>query len=268
VLRAPLSDIRELVDSTAATEGTAVPAREVRFLPPVDGLTEIWAAGVTYKRSSEARQEESQVSDVYSRVYDAQRPELFFKSVAWRTCGPDEPIGIREDSPVNVPEPEVALVLNRDGETVGVTVCDDVSSRSIEGENPLYLPQAKIYHGACALGPGVAPVWTLPDLDDLDVGIRVRGAAGDDVRWQGETSTALLHRTFDDLVEHLRRQTGFPDGVVLSTGTGLVPDLDFTLQVGDLVEISVSGVGTLRNRVVLASAEQFAWLTPEPARCP
>lgn len=261
LLRLPVSDARALCESPTEP---GLPVAELRLLPPVDALTEVWAAGVTYKRSSEARQEESQVADVYSRVYDAARPELFFKSVAWRTVGHDEPIGVREDSDVNVPEPEVALVLTSAGEILGVTICDDVSSRSIEGENPLYLPQAKLYHGACAVGPGIAPIWEIPDLYDLGVTVRVTGATG--VRWAGETSTALLHRRFDDLIEHLGRQSSFPDGAVLSTGTGLVPELDFTLEAGDLVEVSVAGVGTLRNRVRPAAAADFAWLTPDPAR--
>src|SRR3954447_24620879 len=128
----------------------AVPLADVRLLPPVDGLIEVWASGVTYRRSSDARQEESDVADVYARVYTADRPELFFKSPAWRVCGDGEPIGIRPDSQISVPEPELALVCNAAAEIVGVTICDDVSSRDIEGQNPLYLPQAKIYAGACA----------------------------------------------------------------------------------------------------------------------
>lgn len=265
LLRRPLAELRSACEAASGAPG--VPLADVRLLPPVDGLTEVWAAGVTYRRSSEARQEESVVADVYARVYDAARPELFFKSVAWRTVGHGEPIGVREDSPIDVPEPEVALVVNSAAEVVGVTVCDDVSSRSIEGENPLYLPQAKLYHGACALGPGIVPVWEVPDLYDLGVVVRVLGDDGE-VRWKGETSTALLHRRFDDLVEHLCRQSTFPDGAVLSTGTGAVPDLDFTLRPGDVVEVSVSTVGTLRNPVLPASAEAFAWLTPDPARRP
>lgn len=263
LLRLPLARLREICEHAAAAP--AVPLESVRLLPPVDGLTEVWAAGVTYQRSSEARQEESGVPDVYSRVYDAPRPELFFKSIAWRAVGTDEPVGVREDSPVNVPEPEVVVVVNAAGETVGVSVCDDVSSRSIEGENPLYLPQAKLYHGACAVGPGIRPAWEVPDLYDLGVTLVVTGPDGT-VRWKGETSTKLLHRTYDDLVEHLRRQSSFPDGALLSTGTGLVPDLDFDLAPGDVVEVTVDAVGTLRNPVLHASAENFAWLTPDPAR--
>jgi 2-dehydro-3-deoxy-D-arabinonate dehydratase len=219
----------------------------LRVLPPIDGLTEVWASGVTYRRSREARVEESSVKDVYTRVYDAERPELFFKSVAWRVVGGDEPIGIRSDSSLNVPEPELALVVNAFGELVGVTICDDVSSRSIEAENPLYLPQAKIYAGACALGPGIRPLWEVPSLDDLAISVRVERAG--EVVWADATSTSALHRALSDLVEHLFRAMHFPQGVVLSTGTGLVPDIAFTLHPGDEVTITIDAIGTLRNVV-------------------
>ena len=218
-----------------------------RLLPPADGLTEVWACGVTYERSSAARQEESDVADVYARVYEAERPEVFFKSPAWRLCGPDEPIGIRPDSAINVPEPELALVCNSRAEIVGVTICDDVSSRSIEGQNPLYLPQAKIYTGACSIGPGITPVWELPGLDALRISVSVQRGA--EIAWQGETSTAQLHRNLDELVGYLFRYASFPYGVLLSTGTGLVPDLSFTLQPGDEVRIGIDGVGQLANVV-------------------
>jgi 2-dehydro-3-deoxy-D-arabinonate dehydratase len=242
--------------------GPAPDPGPIRLLPPVDGLTEVWASGVTYRRSSEARQEESSVADVYSMVYDARRPELFFKSPAWRVVGTGEPIGVREDSAVDVPEPELALVINAHGEIVGLSICDDVSSRSIEGENPLYLPQAKIYSGACALGPGITPLRAVADPSDLDVEVAVlrEGSAV----WSGTTSTGRLHRTFDDLVGYLHRAATFPDGVLLSTGTGLVPELTFTLKVGDRVDVTVEGLGTLSNPV--HPAEDFAWLTPAPDR--
>jgi 2-dehydro-3-deoxy-D-arabinonate dehydratase len=238
-----------------------------RLLPPVDGLTEVWACGVTYERSSAARQEESDVADVYARVYDADRPELFFKSPAWRVCGDGEPIGIRPDSQISVPEPELALVCNAGAEIVGVTICDDVSSRSIEGQNPLYLPQAKIYTGACALGPGITPIWALDDdLAALAITVAVR--RGGSVAWSGETSTASLHRDLGELVEYLFRSASFPHGAVLSTGTGLVPELSFTLAPGDEVEIGVAGVGTLTNVVRPATSGEFGWLTPSPDRAP
>jgi 2-dehydro-3-deoxy-D-arabinonate dehydratase len=259
LLRLSLAELRATVERGGSAE-----ADPVRLLPPVDERTEVWASGVTYVRSREARREESSVADVYSLVYEADRPELFFKGPAWRTSGDGEPIGIRPDSAVDVPEPELAIVVNAAGETVGVTICDDVSSRSIEGENPLYLPQAKVYAGSCALGPGIRPIWELADVGDLAIDVRVR--RGDAVAWQGQISTRLLHRSLDDLVVYLRRSTHFPDGAVLSTGTGLVPELTFTLAEGDVVEVEIAGIGTLRNPVLPARPELFAWLADGPVR--
>jgi 2-dehydro-3-deoxy-D-arabinonate dehydratase len=261
LLRMPLNDMRSLVE--AGGESIAESAL-TRLLPPIDGHTEVWASGVTYQRSSDARQEESVVADVYARVYDAVRPELFFKSAAWRVVGAMERIGVRPDSEINVPEPELALVINAAGQTIGYTVCNDVSSRSIEGENPLYLPQAKIYTGSCALGPTIRPSWEIPDPYALAINVRVRrdGAAV----WEGETSTSLLHRRFDDIVEHLYRNSSFPDGAVLSTGTGLVPDMTFTLEPGDVVDVAIDGIGTLVNDVRPATEQHFGWLTRDPVR--
>jgi 2-dehydro-3-deoxy-D-arabinonate dehydratase len=253
LLQRPLAEIRALVEQPSSVEDGPV-----RPLPPVDGRTEVWASGVTYVRSREARREESQVADVYSLVYEAERPELFFKSAAWRVVGDGEPIGVRPDSTVDVPEPELALVLNAHGETVGYTVCDDVSSRSIEGENPLYLPQAKVYAGACAVGPGIRPAWELPEPTALGITLSIR--RGSDVIFTGDTSTSLLHRSLPDLVEYLFRSAHFPEGAVLSTGTGLVPGLEFTLMEGDEVEIGIEGIGTLTNPVVAALPAAFAWL--------
>jgi 2-dehydro-3-deoxy-D-arabinonate dehydratase len=268
LLTLPLEQLREVTERAGALRPRPAPggAGQVRLLPPVDGLTEVWAAGVTYERSSAARQEESQVADVYARVYAAARPELFFKSAAWRVCGPGEPIGIREDSPVNVPEPELALVCNSRGEIVGVSICNDVSSRSIEGENPLYLPQAKVYTGACALGPGIVPVWLLAGLGTLAITIAVRRDAA--VVWRGAASTAQLHRDLPELVTYLFRHADFPHGAVLSTGTGLVPELDFTLEPGDEVRIDIDGVGSLVNTVRPATPRWFGWLTPAADRMP
>ena len=271
--RVAAGTLADLLAGTAASFRAAVDAALAdgepvggRLLPPVDGLTEVWASGVTYLRSSQARQEESEVADVYARVYDAPRPELFCKSVAWRVVGHGEPVGIRTDSAVNVPEPEVALVCTASGEVAGLTVCDDVSSRTIEGENPLYLPQAKTYAGSCAVGPGVVPLHQVPDL--LDLGIEVEVVRDGTTTWSGATSTRLLHRALDDLVEHLFRAQAFPAGVVLSTGTGVVPELDWTLRAGDVVRVRVDGVGTLENPVRDVAAGAFAWLTPDPARAP
>jgi 2-dehydro-3-deoxy-D-arabinonate dehydratase len=256
------AEFREAVEQIAA--GGPVEDRAIRLLPPVDGRTEVWASGVTYQRSNEARQEESAVADVYARVYAAARPELFFKSVAWRVVGHGEPIGVRADSDIDVPEPELALVVNGGGAIVGYTVCDDVSSRSIEGENPLYLPQAKVYAGACAVGPGIRPAWEIEDPYDLAIAAEVR--RGGAVVWSGETSTKLLHRRFDELVEYLGRQLALPAGALLSTGTGLVPELDFTLAPGDTVSISIDGIGTLTNPVLAAEPAAFGWLAAGPVR--
>ena len=208
--------------------------------------------------------ESEQSADIYHRVYDAERPELFFKSTAWRVVGPDAPIAVRPDSAINVPEPELALVCNAFGEIVGFTVCNDVSSRSIEGENPLYLPQAKVYLGGCALGPAVVPSWEIDDPYRL--GIELEIDRGGVQLWAGSASTSQLHRRFDDLVEHLFRADDFPWGVVISTGTCLVPDLPFTLQPGDTVSITIEGLGTLRNPVVGDKAEVRGWIGPPRGR--
>jgi 2-dehydro-3-deoxy-D-arabinonate dehydratase len=243
LLSLTLDDLRKLVEGTDLGEVHAGPPQ---LLAPVDGLTEVWASGVTYQRSRAARVEESRAADVYDLVYEAPRPELFFKSAAWRVVGDGDPIGIREDSELNVPEPELAVVVNRHGAIVGATICNDVSSRSIEGVNPLYLPQAKIYAGACALGPAITPAWQL-DLAALPVSCVVT-RAGQPV-WQGQTSTALMRRGFEELVDYLYRANHFPHGAVLSTGTGIVPDMDFTLRDGDVVTIDIAGIGLLTNTV-------------------
>lgn len=257
LLRRPLSEIRSLVDGAASAEGR--PLADVLVLPPVDGRTEVWAAGVTYERSMDARIEETAASqDVYARVYDAQRPELFFKAPAWRVVTGGEPIGVRPDATTTVPEPELAMLLTSRGEVMGYTVCNDVSSRDIEGANPLYLPQAKIYDGSCALAARVRPAWEVPDAQAL--GIRLVVRRDDRTLMDERTSTARMHRRLDDLVAHLCRALTIPDGAVLATGTGIVPDLDFTLRAGDLVEITIDEVGTLANRV--ASSTAIDWLGP------
>lgn len=257
-LRVPLTELR---DAVAAADRPVPPG--VRRLPPVDGRTEVWAAGVTYRRSRQARMEESEVADVYSRVYDAARPELFFKSVAWRVVTDGEPIGIRDDSKLNVPEAELAVLGNAAGEVVGYTVANDVSSRSIEGENPLYLPQAKVYAGACALASGIRPAWEVGRPDDLRISCTVL-RHGQPV-WSDVTSTARMHRPPADLLSWLYRQDSYPDGVVLSTGTGLVPELDFSLREDDIVDVDIAGVGRLRNRVAVGTAA-FTWLQEEFTR--
>ncbi len=214
---------------------------------PVADDIEVWGAGVTYLRSRDARKEESGVPDVYQRVYEADRPELFLKSTASRTIGTGENIGIREDCAASVPEPEVAIIINRFQEVIGLTICNDVTSRTIEGENPLYLSQAKIYIGSTSLGPIVKPFWQIEDYKK--VGIAAKITRGDKVVWEAQTSLASLHRTFDDLISYLFRCQVFPYGAILSTGTGIVPPLDIFLEEGDVVSITVDQIGTLTNGV-------------------
>lgn len=242
----PQSELRAAVTRAS---GASLAVADVELLAPVDGRTEVWAAGVTYETSREARVEESErAATVYELVYDADRPELFFKSVAWRVVDPLRPVAVRSDSRVDVPEPELAVVVNRFGEIVGYTICNDVSSRTIEGANPLYLPQAKIYQGSCGLGPWVRPAWEVPDPYALGISMRIsRDGVAD---WYGEASTSQLHRRLDDLVAYLMRSEAHPDGVVLSTGTSLVPPPPFTLTDGDVVQIGIEQIGTLTNPVI------------------
>jgi 2-dehydro-3-deoxy-D-arabinonate dehydratase len=219
-----------------------------RLLAPIDP-PEVWAAGVTYERSRDARVEESETKDVYQRVYEAERPELFLKDAGGRrTVGPGAAIGVRGDATWMVPEPELALVLGEDG-PVAVTAGNDVSSRDIEGTNPLYLPQAKVFAGACALGPALLypDDWSRP----FAIALRIRATDGSLV-FEGETSTARMTRSFDELVGYLRRDNPVPAGSVLLTGTGLVPPDDVTLEPGQTVEIRIEGVGTLVNPVARA----------------
>ncbi len=224
----------------------------VNTLAPIDGKTEVWAAGVTYKQSEEARKEESGTPDIYAKVYTAQRPELFFKATPRRVADPNAPIVVRTDSTWDVPEPELVLVINAYGEIIGYTIGNDVSSRSIEGENPLYLPQAKVYTGCCALGPGITPACEISDPYNLTINLTIE--RNNQVYWKGETSTRELKRRFEELVTYLFLENDFPDGVFLCTGTALVPEKQFTLQPGDLVQIRIDQLGTLRNPVVRGKA--------------
>jgi 2-dehydro-3-deoxy-D-arabinonate dehydratase len=249
-----LGEIRTRLEAAA---GTPAVDGEVIFLPPVDGRMEVWAAGVTYHRSRDARMEESATADVYQLVYDAERPELFMKSVPWRVVTDSESVSIRRDSGLDVPEPELAVMANSAGEIVAYGVCDDVSSRRIEGDNPLYLPQAKIYAGACALSAGFRPAWEIADPANLAITVHIH--RGDALAWEGETSTASIKRAPAELVEYLQREEQFPEGAVLSTGTGIVPEMTFTLEVGDVIAISIAEVGVLANPVV-AGRDHLAWL--------
>lgn len=227
--------------------GTTIPFTALLMLPPIDGAMEVWAAGVTYLASKEARVEESDDREVYRRVYDAERPEIFFKSPPWRVVTDGEPIGIRGDSENNVPEPEVGLVLTAGGELFGFTIVDDVSSRSIEGANPLYLPQAKIFDGCCALGPSIAPRWLVREPSSMEIRMTIR--RGSDEIFFGESSTSRMKRSFDELSRHLFLDLVFPEGAVLATGTSVVPPLTTTLVPGDWVEIEVTGLGRLATPV-------------------
>ncbi|MCW2804192.1 MAG: 2-dehydro-3-deoxy-D-arabinonate dehydratase [Propionibacteriaceae bacterium] len=246
LLQLSVEDLRVVLER--ASSGPALDIREVEILAPVDGRTEVWAAGVTYQISRSARMEESErAASVYEQIYDADRPELFFKSAAWRAVPNGGEVRCRADSSVDVPEPELALAVNAFGQIVGYGICNDMSSRSIEAANPLYLPQAKIYHGSCALGPGIKPVWEIEDPYALPMHCTIERAQT--VAWQGSANTSQLHRQLDDLVAWLFRELEFPDGVWLSTGTCLVPDLPFSLADGDVVTVVIDGVGTLSNTV-------------------
>lgn len=217
------------------------------LLPPID-QQEVWAAGVTYMRSRNARMEESETGgSFYDKVYLADRPELFFKSTPPRTVGPNAAVQIRSDSQWNVPEPELALVLNSRMELVGYTIGNDMSSRDIEGENPLYLPQAKVYSRSCALGPVVRLVETVDNPRAMQIHLTIR--RDESVIFEGQTDIGQMKRSFEDLIEYLRRDNEFPHGAFLLTGTGIVPPDDFTLQAGDLIEIDVDAVGVLKNQV-------------------
>jgi 2-dehydro-3-deoxy-D-arabinonate dehydratase len=218
------------------------------LLPPIVSQ-EVWAAGVTYFRSRSARIEESKDAgggNFYDRVYTATRPELFFKATGRRVVGPGAPVRIRSDAKWSVPEPELTLVLNPSGAILGYTIGNDMSSRDIEGENPLYLPQAKVYDGSCALGPSILLTdQPLAKTTAITLHIERTGQTA----FSGSTTLAELKRTTEELSSWLFRDNSFPDGVFLMTGTGIVPGDTFTLMPGDRIRISIDGVGTLENRV-------------------
>ena len=238
-----MADFRKAYDAAGSTEVKG------KLVAPVAIDTEVWGAGVTYQRSRDARKEESGIPDVYQLVYEADRPELFFKATARRTVGHEGEVGIRADAQTSVPEPEVAIVMNKFGELIGMSICNDMTSRNIEGENPLYLSQAKIYYGSNALGPMIRPIWEIVDHEKLDIYAKIERAGS--IVWQAETSLKSLNRSFDDLIDYLFKCQHFPVGVVLSTGTGIVPPLDISLMAGDLVTITVDQIGTLVNKVAL-----------------
>ena len=236
--------VEALREAIEAVDVPGAPVADVTLLAPIDEQ-EVWAAGVTYLRSRDARKAESTTADVYQKVYDAERPEIFFKQLGWRTVGSGEDVRIRADSHWNVPEPELTLVINAHGEIVGYTVGNDMSSRDIEGANPLYLPQAKTYTGSAAIGPAIQ----LAGADELtDLTIKLEILRDGNGVFAGDTATSNMKRTFPDLAAYLCRELAFPHGVFLMTGTGIVPGDEFTLQSGDLIKITI-GEMTLENTV-------------------
>lgn len=241
-------DCAARLDQLLKTGPPTLALADVRVLAPIEHQ-EVWAAGVTYLRSKKARMDESEFSaTAYDRVYDAERPELFFKSLPEKVVGPGELIGIRRDAHWSVPEPELALVLNSRGGVVGYTIGNDMSSRDIEGENLLYLPQAKIYQGSCALGPWIEIGTTEDAAREWKIRLEIRREA--QVLFSGETSVAQIKRGFNQLAEFLFRSQVFAHGAVLLTGTGVVPPDTFTLQERDEVQIEITGIGVLKNPVV------------------
>jgi 2-dehydro-3-deoxy-D-arabinonate dehydratase len=230
------------------TLGAAIPLDQVTWLPPIDDQ-EVWAAGVTYKRSQTARMEESEAAaSCYDRVYTAARPELFFKATPSRCRGHHGELRIRTDATWNVPEPELALVLSNSGKIVGYTIGNDMSSRDIEGDNPLYLPQAKLYNQCCGLGPWIALADSMPARESI--GIYLKILRNQETVFAGDTSVAQMARKLEDLVQWLIRDNDMPNGAFLLTGTGVVPDSSFTLAKNDVVHISIDGIGTLTNTIV------------------
>ncbi len=242
--RETMFEVLERLSGDESASGAVLSVSKGEEEAPIDPQQEVWAAGVTYLRSRDARKAESSVADMYQKAYEAERPEIFFKSLGWRVSGNGWPIRIRGDSHWNVPEPELVLVINCHSEIVGYCAGNDVSSRDIEGENPLYLPQAKIYNGSCALGHGIL----LCDPEMMqNLPIRMKIQRGNETIVNGEANTASMKRTLPELVEFLTRELDFPQGVFLMTGTCLVPD-DFTLQAEDVVIIQV-GETKIENKV-------------------
>lgn len=250
---ASLTDLLEAeAPSQVATElmnaSAQLPLSEVTLLPPIDAQ-EVWAAGVTYTRSKTARMEESEAAaSCYDRVYTSPRPELFMKATPHRVSGPGQPVRIREDAQWNVPEPELTLVMNTRLQMVGFTIGNDMSSRDIEGDNPLYLPQAKVYNQCAGLGPWITLATAMPPRENIGISLAIRRDGK--VVFEGQTGIDQMARTFEELIGWLGRDNSFPAGVMMMTGTGIVPDSDFTLRPGDVVDITIDGIGTLSNPVV------------------
>jgi 2-dehydro-3-deoxy-D-arabinonate dehydratase len=241
MLSLPTSSLQDDLRGAATSDAAAGPV-----LAPLEDHQEVWASGVTYLRSRQAREAESATGDIYQRVYTAERPELFFKAPGWRVIHPGGEVRVRADSRWNVPEPELTLVINSSGDIVGFTAGNDVSSRDIEGENPLYLPQAKVYTGSCALGPSIQLVDGPAELRDLPIFLQIT-RSGTPV-FQGETRTGMMKRNFEELASYLFRELDFPHGALLMTGTGIVPPEAFSLRPGDDVRVTVGSL-VLQNRV-------------------
>jgi 2-dehydro-3-deoxy-D-arabinonate dehydratase len=252
-LSAVLDQVDPLAFCHAHRTANAIAVGNVSLLAPID-QQEVWAAGVTYKRSQSARMEESETAaDCYDRVYRSPRPELFFKASPHRVAGPGEPLRIRYDSLWNVPEPELALVLNSRLELVGFTIGNDMSSRDIEGDNPLYLPQAKVYDQCCGLGPCVTLAEAMPTVAETEIRLQIQ--RDHRVLFEDRIGVDQMARDFSQLIGWLGRDQTFPSGVFLLTGTGIVPDSSFTLQADDRVTIEITGIGTLSNRIVQFSPQ-------------
>jgi 2-dehydro-3-deoxy-D-arabinonate dehydratase len=251
-LSAVLESLPRGVRPRPSSKQNPVALESVTLHAPID-QQEVWAAGVTYHRSKVAREGESEsAGSFYDQVYQADRPELFFKASPHRVVGTGAAIRIRSDSTWSVPEPELALVLTSGLQLVGYTLGNDVSARDIEGRNPLYLPQAKVHDACCALGPGIILASDLPGADRLEIRLVIR--RGSSMVFEGATSLERMVRRFDELIGWLGRDNSFPSGVILLTGTGIVPPDDLTLRPGDVVEISAPELGTLRNSVVQGPA--------------
>lgn len=242
-------------DAIEGKDALPIELADVKLLVPIEA-PEVWAAGVTYEKSRDARNYEAtdgklDATTFYDKVYDAERPEIFFKSTAARTIGPNQPVYLRNDSNWQIPEPELGLVLNKNGKVIGYTIGNDMSCRDIEGENPLYLPQAKVWKHSCSIGPVIRLAETVEDPYQFQITCRIYRKEEKVV--EGTASTGQLKRTFDELVSYLVKDNEIFDGTVLLTGTCIVPPNEFTLQDGDRVEIEISNLGVLNNPVTLNS---------------
>ena len=243
LLRLTAREMRSAIEQTAGD----LDPDQCELLAPVESQ-EVWACGVTYARSREARMEESSAQDIYARVYEAERPELFFKSAGWRVVGHGGAAGVRPDSSWNVPEPELAVLSNSRGEVVAYACGNDMSSRSIEGENPLYLPQAKVYDRSCSIGPGAVLAW---GADPTHAQVTMRISRRNSVVFEGVSNLAEMVRDPAQLTGVLHAAYPLPAGAWLMTGTSLVPPPPYTAEAGDVVEIEIEGIGRLVNTVVV-----------------